>query len=53
MVEKFGESRVLLICQVDLVTLLTYDIVAYSFTHERLSGSTLIICLIATKYFYH
>ena len=52
MVEKFGKFWVLLICQVDLVTLLTDSIVA-SFTRERLPGSTLIICLIATKYFYH
>ena len=53
MVEKFGKSWVLLIYQVDLVTLLTDGIVAHSFTRERLIGSTLIICLIATKYFYH
>ena len=52
MVEKFGKFWVLLICQVDLVTLLTDSIVA-SFTRERLPGSTLIICLIVTKYFYY
>ena len=53
MVEKFEKSRVLLICQIDLVTLLTDAIVAHSFTREKLPGSTLIICLIATTYFYH
>ena len=52
MVEKFGQSWDLLICQVELVTLLTDGIVAHSFTHERLPGSTLSICLSATKYFY-
>ena len=41
------------ICQVDLVTLLTNGIVALSLTRERLPGSTLSICLKATKYFYH
>ena len=41
------------ICQVDLVTLLTNGIVALSFTRERFPGSTLSICLKATKYFYH
>ena len=51
MVEKFGKSWVLLIFQVDLVTLLTENIVAHSFTRERLRGSALILCLIATKYF--
>ena len=51
--ERFGKSWVLLICQVHLSTLLTDGIVAHSFTHERLLGNTLIICLIATKYFYH
>ena len=53
MVEKLGKSWVLLICQVDLVTLLKHGIVAHSFTHEILPGSTFIICLVATKYFYH
>ena len=53
MVEKFGKSWILLICQVDFVTLLTDGIVAHSFTGERLSGSILIICAIATKNFYH
>ena len=52
MVEKFEKSWILLICQVDLVTLITNGIVACPFTCERLPGSTLIICLIATKYFY-
>ena len=51
MVEEFGKSWVLLVCQVILVTLLTDGIAAHSFTRERLSGSTLISCLIATKYF--
>ena len=53
MVETFGQAWVLLICQVDLTALLTDGIVAHSFTCERLPGSTLIICLVATKYFYH
>ena len=53
MVEKFGKSCVLLISQVDLVTFLINGLVAHSFTCERLPRSTLIICLIATKYFYH
>ena len=35
MVEKFGKSWVLLIFQVDLVTLLTENIVAHSFTREN------------------
>ena len=52
MVETFGKSLVLLICQVDLVTVLSDGIVAHSFTRERLLGSTLIISLIATKFFY-
>ena len=43
MVEKFGQSWDLLICQVELVTLLTDGIVAHSFTNERFPGSTLII----------
>ena len=51
MVKKFGKSWVLLICQVDLVTLMTDGIVAHSFTRGRLPGSALTICLIATKYF--
>ena len=50
MIEKF---EILLICQIKMVKLLTDGIVAHSFTRERLQGSTLIICLIATKYFYH
>ena len=49
----FKRSWALLIGQVDLVTLLTNDIVAQSFTRGKLSGSTLIICLLATKYFFH
>ena len=53
MVKKIGKSWILLICQVDLVKLLTDGIIAHSFTRDRLSGSTLIICLIATKCFYH
>ena len=53
MVEKFEKSWVLLICQVDLVTLLTDGIVAHPCAHERLLGSTLLMCLIVTNYFYH
>ena len=49
----FGKSWVLLFCQVAFVKLVTDGIVAHSFTRERLPGSTLFICLIATKYFYH
>ena len=45
MVEQFGKSWVLLVYQVDLVTLLTDGVVAHSFTRERLPGSTLIIFL--------
>ena len=41
MVEKFGKSWVLLICQVDLVTLLTDGIVVHSLTRKRLPGATL------------
>ena len=50
---KSWKSWILLICQVNLITLLTDGIVAHSFTRERLPAGTLIICLIATKYFYH
>ena len=56
MVEKFGKSWVLLICQFDLVTVLTDGVVAHSFKCGGLSGtaaSTLIVCLIAINYFYH
>ena len=49
---KFGKSWILSICQVDLVTLLTNGIVAHSFTRKILPGSTLTICILATKYFY-
>ena len=52
MVKKFGKSWVLLICQVELVTLLTDGILAHLFTPERLSDSTLIICLVAANFFY-
>ena len=52
MVQKSGKSWVLLICQIHLVTLLTDGIIAHSFTCERLPGSTLSICPIATKYVY-
>ena len=53
MVEKSGKSWFLLICQIHLVTLLLNDgIVAHSFTCESFPGSTLSICLIATKYIY-
>ena len=51
MVEKFGKCWVLLIFQVDFITVLTDGIVVYFFTCERFPGSTLIICLITTKYF--
>ena len=47
----FGKSWVLLICQVNFGHIV--GILAHTYTHERLSGSILIICLIATKYFYH
>ena len=51
MAEKSGKSWFLLICQIHLVTwLLTDVIVAHSFTYESFPGSTLSICLIATKY---
>ena len=53
MVETFGKTWVLLICQFDLVTLLADGIVGYSLTRETLPGGTLIICLIAAKYFNH
>ena len=43
----------LLLGQVDLVTLLTDGIVAQSFSRKKLPGSTLIICLMTTKYFYY
>ena len=46
------QKMALLICKVDLVTLLTDGIVVLPFTFERLPGGTLIIYLIATKYFY-
>ena len=51
MLETFGKSWVLLICRVDVVTLLTDGTVAHSFTRERLPGSISVICLLATKYF--
>ena len=51
MVKKFGKSWVLLICQIELVTLLTDGILAHLFAPERLSDSTLIICLVAAKFF--
>ena len=47
MVEKFGKSWDSLICQVDLVILLTDGIVAHSFTCKRFPDSILIICRIA------
>ena len=47
MVEKFGKSWILLIVK----SAWSFDgIVAGSFTRERLTGNTLIICLIASKY---
>ena len=53
MAGKFGKSWFLLACQNDLVTLLTNDIVAHSFTRERFPGFTLIFYLISTKYLHH